>query len=115
MKIAHTGRMNQTATYWAPCHLDGYGQPRPGNCPEPVTIKVRWEDRQELMRDPEGREFRSQAVVYPAEMVSRGGWLAKGDHTDTQDPQDVNGAFEVRDVRCTPSLRGDKYEVKTWL
>ena len=110
--------MFQTGTYWPPVELNGYGQPRPGNWPKPQVIKCRYEQRVEVIRGREEREFTSNAQVYPDRILDRGGWFAPGDHSDVSDPYDVAeqiDAQEIVDVRCVPSPLNDEQEVKVWL
>lgn len=111
MTIANLDLMAQTATYWPPASIDGFGAPSFG---APVEIACRWQERGELFVDREGRETRSRSIVYPDRYLERGGWLLKGTSAET-DPRNVAGAFEVLDIREAPEMSGDLVEVKAWL
>jgi len=100
-----------TVTYWGPGTPDGYGGT---TWPDPVTIKARWEGRNELFVDAEGKEVRSQSVVYPDQEVELGGYLYHGEST-ASDPTTVDGALEIRAVRKVPNLQGTQETIKVWL
>lgn len=78
--------LNQTATYWGPGQPDGFGGT---TWPAPVVLRVRWQDKQQQIRDRDGVERMSGAVVYTEAPVQFGGRLAKGEHTEP-DPTAVD-------------------------
>jgi len=106
--------LNQTITYWANPLTDGWGG---YTFDDPIAISGRWEDRQELFIDAEGREVRSQAVVYLNQDVELGGYLALGTHTDSSDtdPRDVSEAHKIRSFQKIPDVKGSTYVRKAWL
>lgn len=102
--------MEQTATYWEPGVPDGTGG-LDFSSVTPVLITCRWQDKSELFRDQQGREQISNAVVYPDRAVAIRGYLALGDHTgsdDPDDPREVEGAAEIRAIQKSPSLDGSE-------
>lgn len=103
--------MTQTATYWGAPTIDRYGD---YSYPAPVQIACRWEDNNEKVTDADGNEFVSRSVVYPEQDLARGGWLYLGTSVEA-DPHDQEGAYEVRQVRAIPDLRGKLVEYKIWL
>lgn len=93
----------QTITYWPPSgSRDAYGNQAFGS---PATIGGFWMDKQELFVDAEGREVRSNAVVFVDQDCQLGGYLAEGDQTATADPTAVAGAREIRGWEKIPHLR----------
>lgn len=62
--------MNQAATWKRKTGNSGYG----GDAifADPVEIKVRWEGRRRLVRDKQGQEVVSEALVFCAEPVQPG-------------------------------------------
>lgn len=100
------GSLNQTATYWAPSSAkDRYGRLTYSS---PVTLKVRWEDRNELFLDTDGNERRSVSRVYTRYGVEEGGYLYLGTSTQS-DPTNQSGALQIRAIRYSPSLANDDY------
>lgn len=60
--------LNQTANWKTMVSEDGY-PPQPGTG---TDIKVRWEDKRRLVRNPQGLEVVSEARVFCAEDVQPG-------------------------------------------
>lgn len=94
--------MHETLTYWAPS----------GNTPDggsgfaaPVEIAGRWQHKQTLFRDTQGRERVSDAIVYVDRELQTQGYLLRGESTES-DPR-VAGAKEIRAKQDSPSL-GDE-------
>lgn len=107
----YTRHMKQTATYWAPGVNDGFGGV---SFSAPVTLLCRWQDKSELFRDAEAREFTSSAVVYPVQPLERQGYLFLGISSEA-DPTSVDGAKEIRQIGSSPSLRNTETLNKVWL
>ncbi len=108
---AYTRNMIQRATYWPKTGVDAFGLPTFG---APVSLMCRWQDKAELVRTPEGREVVSASVVYPAQALVVGGWLALGTHVET-DPRAVAEASEIISVGSSPDLAGTTTLYKAWL
>lgn len=108
----YTDDMNQVATYWAPLGLDAFGKP---TYSAPITIACRWQDKVDLVRDANGRQVVSMAIVYPAQPVRPQGWMALGDLTATADPRNVSAASEIIAVGSSPDLDEDLILLKAWL
>ena len=104
-------KLAQTVTYWGTPAPDGFGGL---TFAAPVQMSGRWEERTELFVDASGREARSQAVVYAAQDVGVGGYLALGAFADPS-PTAVSGAREIRAVHKSPNLRATRFVRKAWL
>lgn len=96
----------QTATYWGSPTPDGSGG---HTYASPVALTVRWEQRAMEERSPENQVFVSLAVVYVQEDVDIGGYLYLGTSV-ASDPTSVSDAFEIKQFRKIPNLRGTQYE-----
>lgn len=107
----YTRNMKQTATYWAPGALDGYGNV---SFAAPVEVKVRWQDKSELFRGDDAQEYTSSAVVYPAQELEKKGYLYLGSSV-VADPRDVEGSREIRQKGASPALKNDRTLQKVWL
>jgi len=104
-------QLNQTATYWGNPSSDGWGV---DTFDSPVSVSVRWEDKQEMFIDENGQEKISKAVVFLSQDVDVGGWLYLGTST-TSNPKDVSGARKISAFAKIPSLSGANYMRKAWL
>lgn len=104
--------MNQSATYWPRGSTpDGFGNL---NFSPPLSIKVRWQDKNELFRDEQGNEAMSSAVIYADRDLSIGGYLYLGESA-VADPRTVTGAREIRQRGVSPSLNQPVALHKFWL
>lgn len=104
-------KTKQTATYWGKGGRNGYGEIE---YLQPKTIKVRWEDKQELFRDELGEDLSSRAVVYTLDDIEYEGYLYLGE-SDEIDPANEEKAFKIRSVSITPNISNTKRETKAWL
>jgi hypothetical protein len=108
----------QKAVYWGSPVASGFGG---YDFDDPVEIKVRWEVRQELFIDMNGKEVRSQAVAYVGQDVDMGGYLFLGELDDLDStvivPEDVTTGrvYEIRGFSKSPTLGGTKYVRKVWM
>jgi hypothetical protein len=103
---------NQDITYWEPTgNMDRFGKP---TVLAPVSIKGRWESVSEIFNDRQGREIRSEAVVFVDTEVAEEGWLFLGTSTDT-DPANVSGALEIKKFEKTPNLDQTDFEMVAML
>lgn len=94
--------LRQTATLWttSPNGFGGY------TFDDPIAIKCRWEDRNELYYGRvSGKEEVSRAVVFVDRDLNVGDWLALGDHLQEVDPSSVREALPIRDFSSVPDLR----------
>lgn len=116
---AYTRGMNQTATYWAPGANDGFGGV--AFSVAPVAIAVRWQNKIDTIRNAQGEEYQSTAIVYVDRELAQKGYIALGDFTDDvdsdglSDPRDYEGAREVMMVGQSPSIAADQILFKVWL
>lgn len=112
-----TKNLRQVAVYWGNPSSDGYGG---RTFDDAVEMSVRWQDRQELFVDAQGREQTSRAVVYVATDLIIGGYLYLGELIDLSsaeegDPLAVATAYEIRSVSKTPDIGADRFARKVWL
>lgn len=99
---AYTHNLIEDLTYWPPDANTASGGSTFG---APVAIKGRWQDRQVLFRDAQGRERVSEAVVYVDRELVTGGYLYRG-VSSASSP--VSDAKEIRQKGASPSLDGDE-------
>lgn len=114
LPLAFPFLLNQTATYWAPGTTpDGSGGV---SFVAPVKISCRWQNKHQLMRRPDGEEFSSNAVIYPATELREKGYLALGDFTATANPRTLRDvAFEIRQADTSPSVAADAQMNKVYV
>ena len=110
-------QLKQTAVYWGNPSSDGYGG---RTFDDAVEMSVRWQDRQELFVDAQGREQTSRAVVYVATDLIVGGYLYLVELADISsaeegDPLAVATAYEIRAISKTPDIGADRFARKVWL
>lgn len=110
-------QLKDDIVYWGTPSPDGFGG---ATFADYVDLKGRWEDRNDLFIDTEGKESMTKAVVYVTQDMDLGGWLFKGLTTDIssadQDaPQDVDNAYEIRGFKKVSNMKGDGYERKVFL
>lgn len=100
----HKSNYHQKVTYWAPLPGDtGTGAKLMA---APITLKVRWEDKQEQILDSKGQQTISKAEIYlPPDMpVEIDGFFYNGIST-IADPRTVENAFQVLQIMRIPDLR----------
>ncbi len=113
-----TKNHKQTIVYWA--------SPTPGKFgtfayTAPVEITGRWEDRQVLFLDKEGKEITSKSIVYLGQDVDLGGFLYLGtlasiaSAIDETHPKNVDGAEEIRGFTKIPNLRATDFERRAFI
>jgi hypothetical protein len=107
----------QTAVYWAPTGQDGYGE---HTYAQPVELAVRWEERNELFINKEGREVRSEVVVYPIQALQNEGLLYLGLLSGLTDPQKANprsiaGIHEIKAVQSLPNFKATQFIHRAWM
>lgn len=100
--------MRDTATWWKrkPGEYDRQGRPQ---YESPVSIKCRWENRNELFRDDQGNERVSMSVIYPDRTLSNGDYIKYGVST-TSNPLDagaalIEGYSEIQNLFNTNRVR----------
>jgi hypothetical protein len=100
-----TKNLKQKGTYWAPGAPDGFGGLA---FSAPVSIKLRWEDVQELFITAGGEEVRSEAKVFVDRDLVIGGMLYLGTSAATN-PTTLPSAKEVRGWKKIPSLSATEF------
>lgn len=103
--IVYARNMPQEATYYPATGQDRYGSDTYG---DGEALSVRWQGKPVLVRNYEGREVVSEAVVYCSALVAVRGKLGLGSATLAE-------AKEIISVQTSPSLRGDEVLVKAYL
>ena len=112
--------LKQIIVYWGTPVPSGEGY----SYDEAIELNGRWEDRQEIFIDADGREQTSQAVVYVDQDVDVNGYLYLGDLEDLGDsssgmdwgdPQAVSDSFMIRAFKKTPNLKAIDWLRKAWL
>lgn len=108
--------LGQTVTYWPAGTPDGYGKLNFADV-VPVVLSCRWQNISVLFRDAQGRDAVSQAIVYLTDVLTLGGYLAQGNvgAVAGSDPRRISGAFEIRHIGTSPSLRADEVLYKVML
>ena len=106
-------KLREDVTHWPVTGTDGYGGFTYGT---PISLKGRWEDKNELFVTPENEEVMSSAIVYLNTDISPGDYLAQGDHATvpianptTAGGRRIRNYGKVTDLRAVVALR------KAWL
>ena len=104
-----TRNLRQKVSHWALSGTrDNYAHP---TWDAPVLLDGRWEDVTEQILTAEGKTILSRSRVYLTIDVAVGDYLLLGEFSSgALDPHAVSGAFEVKDFRKTPQLRGPAFE-----
>ncbi|MFP4047482.1 MAG: hypothetical protein ACLFT4_06950 [Bacteroidales bacterium] len=95
----------QTAVHWSYTGPDGFGHP---TFDDPVEIKCRWEDNDQVLTDNEGRQYESNAEILLTQDVKRMDYLFLGTLTDIdseQDPQKIDHAYPVLRFSKIPMIK----------
>ena len=102
----------QIAIYWPPLAEDGYG----GKVfSDPKEIFCRWEEREQVLTDPNGTIIGSRAAVFVTEDVEEEGYLFLGTLDDLDDseqdssgvwynPEEIIGAYMIKQFEKIPAL-----------
>lgn len=103
----------QEITYWAPQAGGASNDFGHATLAAPVKIYGRWENREQLIRKPNGDEAVSVAEVWVDTDVDINGYLVLGDYTGESSP--VAAAREIQDYRTNPDLRNLETERRAFL
>jgi len=77
---------------------------------DPVELKCRWEQIEEVLRDDKGNEKLSRVSVWLLQDVDEEGYLYRGTLDDSglpsnpDDPRDIDGAEQIISFRKIPCL-----------
>ena len=107
----YTRNLHQDAMYWPPVGNDGFGGMTYGT---PVLIKCRWQDRMTLVRDAEGKEVTSSAIVYADQALEVEGLLLLG-ATEWNEASPPSNARQIIAFGASPSLRATLELNKAWM
>lgn len=109
-------QLQQTAVLWTNPVLDGFGG---RTFDDGIEIACRWENRQELFVDAQGRQVLSRAVVFVDRDIAVHDFLFLGELSDLASGEDQpftnTNAFEVRAYKSIPSLKADRHVRTVWL
>ena len=100
-----SGKLNQTATYWAFCGVDSAGDLE---YDPPVQISVRWEDGQETFFSIGGEERKSRVIVYVDQDLLVRSYLFLGTSASVT-PNTVVAAFRIEAFLKEPSLNASEF------
>jgi len=96
----------QSAVYWGPSVPDGDGG---FTFPAPVELRVRWEDIEGAVPDPQRQDQVSNTIVYVGQDVEIKGWLWEGALADlpsgTTTPNELDDAHEIKGTKNTPNIK----------
>lgn len=102
----------QDAVYWGNPQPDGYGG---YTFDAPVEIKVRWDEKYELIRDKDGKETVSTAQVLLTQDVDYGGYLYLGTlnelSSDPANPLEVGG-WEIKQFSRVYMIKSTTEQVR---
>ena len=116
-----SSRYPQDATYWEPDTRNKFNETIFLN---PIDIKVRWEFKNELFMDKNGKQILSNAIVYPllplpfSQFIKLEGYLALGAFSGqffAIDPNNIESSFEIKMISSISSLTGLRVLEKIWL
>jgi len=114
----------QTAIYWGNPEPDAYGT---NTYDDPIDIKVRWEDKAEIIIDSRsgqtyGKEVMSRAKITPIQDLELEGFLKLGStddydsSTDITNPKTVDEAYGIRKISKVPMIRKtDEFVRAVWI
>lgn len=120
-------RFMQDAIYWPEQKnkKDQYGKPLLG---APITVKVRWEDKQEKITDAKGEEIICRAVVWMElkQEVDDEGYILLNEKWDGSrvyaqeanypaDPTCLDWAYKIRARAKVPNITGTYTLYKVWI
>lgn len=110
----------QTAVYWGNPVNNGRGGK---TFDYPIEIKCRWENKQRVHIDGQGKQFISTASILVTEDLQMEGWLFLGHLTDIPgygesslpeaNPMNVKGAIEIIAFDSIPMIRSTTIFVRT--
>lgn len=102
-------KCKQTAVYWGDPVGDGYGGMSFGSM-YPIEIDCRWEDKNEIFKSSNGKEYTSRSIVYVTIDLDEQGYLYLGSLDDFESGQDltnpktISNTFEILRFDKIPSL-----------
>lgn len=104
----------QKAVYWSTPAADGYGG---FTFASPVEIDCRWEDKQIVVTNDDGKEITTSSQVFTESVVDKEGYLYLGtldNLTVAQkaNPKLVEGAYSIVRVTAIPKLGSNSVFVR---
>ena len=114
----------QTCVFWGSPNEDGYGGQ---TWADPIEIACRWEDKEQLIRQDDGIEISSRAIVYVLQDVDLEGMMYLGTLDDLYDiadssagalsnPKEFDKTYVIKKFEKSPALGSTTDFVrKVWL
>lgn len=106
---SHTIRnRKQDAVLFTKSGYDAFGKPTVSDTP--TKLKVRWEDRNEEVTDPQGNTIGTEATVVVDRAITIGSVLWKGSYDDL--PDDLSTLTDLKEVVTyseTPDVKGRNF------
>lgn len=104
----------QDAIYWERIGIDAYGS---HVFAEPVNIKVRWSDKQEVVVDEFNKQIVSSANIFTDGELALNSYVMKGVVTgDTPvSPLGVDGAVEIKWNKIVPDIKNRASLFKSYM
>jgi hypothetical protein len=96
----------QKLIYWETNGFDGYGQ---NTYAYPEELNCRWDEVYETVKDPQGREFVSKAVIISPKLLVQGSYVKKSLllTSTPPSPNDDTDVYMIRNTSHTPDIRGN--------
>jgi hypothetical protein len=119
-----TRTCKQTCVFWGSPNEDGYAGQTWAN---PIELKCRWEDKEQLLQLDDGTQISSRAVVYVLQDVDLEGMMYLGTLDDLYDiadssmgaldnPKEFDKAYVIKKFEKSPALGSTTDFVrKVWL
>ncbi len=101
-------KLNQTAVYWGNPVNNGYGG---FSYDDPIEIKCRWEDSNQVVVEMNGEQIISRAIIYPDTDLQENGVLFLGDMEDIIESSGESSG-EITPLSLSESQR--PYIVRRW-
>lgn len=101
----------QDAIYWEYDGTDGFSNPE---FKDPVDIKVRWDEKTEVISDSNGEEYISHTQLLVPQDLKVNGYVKLGQVAELPagaDPRDQDGAFEIQNMERYPTFRSKTFDV----
>lgn len=96
----------QKLVYWETNGFDGFGQ---NTYAYPEELNCRWDDVFEMVKDNQGREFVSKAVIISPKLLVQGSYVKKGQilTSTPASPNDDTDVYMIRTTSHTPDMKGN--------
>ena len=102
------------ATVWKNPVSDSYGG---FTFDTPILINCRWQDKNQLYIDSNGREAVSKSIIWlnPDDNIGIGDMIASGVYTSTVVPYDCSDAWSIKSIDRTSNIKGTQTVVTAYI